>query len=81
MTINEYLKGLPDMKSKNGQPMRELMADAVSIWSNDSCKGYCILAMQQAGFNREQIEKVLTELRWAFDEKTVTEAERAYIEF
>lgn len=81
MTINEYLKGLPDVKSSNGQPMREVIADAVSIWSNDSCKGYCVLAMQQAGFNREQIESVLMELRLAFDEISVAEAEQAYKAF
>lgn len=81
MTIKEYLAGVPDMKSKDGTSLRETMAETVNIWSNDACRGYCIDAMKHAGFTREQIQAVLSELRYSFNEKTETEAERIYIEF
>ena len=31
-------------------------------WSNEACKGYCIAAMQLAGYGHSEIEVVLEEL-------------------
>lgn len=81
MTISEYLNGLPDMVSNDGTTLKETMLDTVEIWNNDSCKGYAIAAMQQAGFDREQIRAVLSKMRWAFDETTIEQAARIYIDF
>lgn len=85
MTIAEYMKQAQELDnqttSKTGKPISELMAESVSIWSNDSCRGYFILAAQAAGLDRETIRKVLGETYHLFDEKTLTEAEQAYKDF
>ncbi len=81
MTIKEYLAGVPEMKSKDGTSLKDTMADVVSIWSNDACSGYCIDALQHAGYSREQIREVLAELQASFNGISVEEAERLYIEY
>lgn len=81
MTINEYLNNIPDMKSNDGTTLKEAAADMMEIWTNNGCRGYCILAMKNAGFDREQIKTVLSELRWLFDEVPVNDAEKEYINF
>lgn len=48
-------------------------------WSNDSCKGYAIMAMERAGLNAETIRKVSSEMTWCFDDTTVAEAAKYYI--
>lgn len=48
---------------------------------NDVIKGYLIAAMKNAEFCREDIEKALNGLRWAFDEKTAADASKIYDKF
>ena len=80
MTINEYINGIPeDIVSSDGVTLRDIMMDIVSIWSNNACRGYLIRAMKEAGYGREQIEDVLSKLRWAFDEVPIKDAERIYL--
>lgn len=31
-------------------------------WSNDACRGYVIMAMQDCGFSSKDIQRVLTQL-------------------
>lgn len=44
-------------------------------WSNKACKGYCIAAMQLAGYGHSEIEVVLDELESELKRKNVSEAE------
>jgi len=44
------------------------------FWSNKACKGYCIAAMQGAGYSREQIREVLEEMTALFEDMSVEEA-------
>lgn len=48
---------------------------------NDVIKGYLIAAMKNTEFGREDIEKALNGLRWAFDEKAAADASRIYNKF
>ena len=43
-------------------------------WRNDACMGYAIMAMECAGLDRETIQKVITRMKWCFDDTTVEEA-------
>ena len=36
-------------------------------WSNDACRGYVIMAMQDCGFSSKDIRRVLTQLYEVFD--------------
>jgi hypothetical protein len=45
---------------------------------NDTCRGYLIRALKEAGINEEDRRKILNGLRWAFSELTMEEARREY---
>ena len=47
-------------------------------WSNDACRGYVIMAMQDCGFAHEDIRRVVRQLREVFDFYTINEAEQKY---
>ena len=47
-------------------------------WSNDACRGYVIMAMQDCGFSREDIRRVVRQLYEVFDFHTISEAEQKY---
>lgn len=47
-------------------------------WDNAVCRGYCIMALERAGYGAEDIKKVLAELEWCFDDTTTKEAEQHY---
>ena len=47
-------------------------------WSNDACRGYVIMAMQDCSFSHEAIRRVLQQLREALDSHTINEAEQKY---
>ena len=77
MTIREYLNKCKESNLApigEGPDFTELMMDTTSIWSNDSCYGYCILAMQEAGFTEEDIDKVIHSLYSCFEDTTVEAA-------
>lgn len=37
------------------------------VWSNDACRGYVIMAMQDCGFSHEDIRRVVRQLYEVFD--------------
>lgn len=47
-------------------------------WRNDACMGYAIMAMQRAGLKEATIQKVMSEMKWCFDDTTVEEAAQHY---
>ncbi|MBS6956721.1 MAG: hypothetical protein KH230_26335 [Enterocloster asparagiformis] len=47
-------------------------------WSNNACRGYVIWAMESCGFKPEDIYRVMEELHWFFDVKTIQEADEHY---
>lgn len=59
----------------------KLVEETTDIWSNYACMGYIIYAMQNVGFDDDDIRKVLGGLYHAFDDLTVEEAERQFKDF
>ncbi len=51
----------------------------LNIWSNDACRGYVIMAMQDCGFTHKDISRVVNQLYGVFDLYTLNEAEQKYI--
>jgi len=49
-------------------------------WKNSVCFGYIISALENLGYKKEQITKVVMELEELFDWMTVEEAEEIYID-
>lgn len=47
-------------------------------WNNGACRGYVIYAMENCGFSTEDIRRVVGELHYVFDIKTLQEAEEHY---
>ena len=43
-------------------------------WRNDACEGYALIAMQNAGLDKETISNVLRELTLCFDSVSVEDA-------
>lgn len=50
----------------------------VSKMTNDSVRGYVILAMKNLGYEKEKIEEVIDELHYIFDTVSEEEAEQFY---
>lgn len=48
------------------------------LWSNGACRGYVIYVMENCGFSTEDIRRVVGELHYVFDIKTLQEAEEHY---
>ena len=78
MTIKKYLEDLPP--ELNGS-RKDILLNSVTLWSNDTCRGYCLKAMQKAGFKENQIKEVLEALYYSFDELTEGEAEKLYFDY
>jgi len=84
MTVKEYIESLDRMNgkfkpSKDGTDIKESMLNSTRIWSNDACKGYALKAMQNSGLKEDLIKAVLTEMSYCFNNITVEEAEKEYI--
>lgn len=47
-------------------------------WSNNACRGYVIWAMENCGFKPEDIKRMVGELHWVFDMKSIEEADEHY---
>ena len=47
-------------------------------WSNDACRCYVIMAMQDCGFSSKDIQRVLTQLYEVFDFYTLEQAKQKY---
>lgn len=56
----------------------KLAAMLSGVWSNGACRGYVIYAMENCGFSSEDIRRVVGELHYVFDFKTLGEAEEHY---
>ena len=80
MIIAEYKERIADTKSMinktDGSNLFNTLIDNAEIWNNDACKGYCILAMADAGYHREQIREVLQKMTAAFDDISIDDAAR-----
>ena len=55
-----------------------LAAMLAEPWSNNACRGYVIYAMENCGFSPEDIRRVVGELHYVFDFKTLNEAQHHY---
>ena len=70
MKIAEYKKLIADTRKMidrtSGGSLFDTLIDSAEIWDNDTCKGYCILAMEGAGYSREQIRDVLRQFSNVF---------------
>lgn len=76
MKILEYIKTQEETLPPN---LAKILIGEASIWTNDAAYGYCISAMEAAGYKREEIRDMLHYMHSAFEELTVEEAEQKYI--
>lgn len=78
MKIKEFI-------DKNVATLPPRLADIIvnehSIWTNDACYGYTIVAMRNAGYDEDKITELMRYLHSAFEEYTVEEAEQEWIVF
>lgn len=47
-------------------------------WSNDACRGYVIMAMEDCGFSKKNIRRVVGQLYEVFDLNSVEDAKEKY---
>ena len=47
-------------------------------WSNDACRGYVIMAMEDCGFSKKDIRRVVGQLYEIFDLNSVEDAKEKY---
>lgn len=78
MKIIDYIN-----KNKETLPseLSDILLQEQSVWTNDACYGYCIIAMNKAGFPRNKISEMIHYLHSVFDEYSVEEAEKEWIKF
>lgn len=78
MKVAEYIQ-----KNNENVPAKlaEMLLQETSIWSNDACYGYMIIAMENAGYSRDEIIKLSRYLHSAFEEYLVEEAEQKWINY
>ena len=48
-------------------------------WSNDACRGYVIMAMEDCGFSKKDIRRVVGQLYEVFDLNSVEDAKEKYL--
>jgi len=58
----------------------ELAALLSQPWSNGSCRGYIIMAMENCGFSAEDIRRVVAELYEVFDCRGLEETEAHFLD-
>lgn len=78
MKVAEYIQ-----KNKEAMPpeLAEMLTQETSIWSNDACYGYVIIAMRNAGYKEKDIDTMIRYLHSAFEEYMVEEAEKEWINY
>ena len=86
MKVKEYMERLKKLdaegyRAADGTSVSEGIGNDAEIWSNNACIGYCIIAMENKGFDQKQIQAVIDGLGVAFDWIPLDAAERKYIEF
>lgn len=47
-------------------------------WSNDACRGYVIMAMEDCGFSKKDIRRVVGQLHEVFDLNSVEYAKEKF---
>ena len=47
-------------------------------WSNDACRGYVIMAMEDCGFSKKEIRRVVGQLYEVFDLNSVQDAKEKF---
>ena len=47
-------------------------------WSNDACRGYVIMAMEDCGFSKKEIQRVVGQLYEVFDLNSVEDAKEKF---
>lgn len=57
---------------------KELQSLLFQQWSNGACHGYVIWAMENCGFQPDDIQRVVSELHYVFDMKSPEEADEHY---
>lgn len=72
MKVSTHIK---NMKEAMPPDLADLLLSETSIWTNEACYGYCIEALENAGYAREQIDEILHHLHNAFDSMGVEDAE------
>lgn len=78
----KLLKYLDNMKNAEmPEDLQHTLLGAASVWTNDACYGYIIMAMEDAGYKKEDIHEVLHCARNAMDFATPEEAEKKWIDF
>ena len=54
---------------------KELQSLLFQQWSNGACRGYVIWAMENCGFQPDDIQRVVSELHYVFDMKSIEECQ------
>lgn len=76
MTVAEMMKRNEEMALPKG--FAEALFQAVEVWENSACLGYCIRAMENAGFDEEHIRSAVRGMHRAFDELTTEDAKEIW---
>lgn len=76
MLLTKYIED--QKKSNMPEELKNILLQSTSIWTNDACYGYIIMAMEDAGCPKELISKVLHHARDAMDFSTPEEAEQKH---
>lgn len=76
MKLTEYIQ---KCTTQMPSALAERNLSETSIWTNDACYGYCIIALKAAGYSADQIDAVLHFLHLAFEDYSVEDAEKKWI--
>lgn len=60
------------------QSMQDLLIEQTSIWTNNACLGYALMAMEDAGYDEAEIRKFIRLIKDAMEFTGVEEAEEHY---
>ncbi len=71
------MKEVKATKINSLEELRELCRDD---WSNNACLGYAITAMEYMGLNENEVKRMVGHMKYAFDMKTIDEADKKYCE-
>lgn len=75
MRITEYIE---KQRATLPKELAETLIEQKSIWSNEAAYGYCIMAMEDAGYPREKISELIGYLHDSFDFVSPEEAEEKF---
>lgn len=72
MKISDYVK---QTKESLPDELADQLLQNGSIWTNAACYGYCIKALENAGYSKKETDRIIHSLHSAFEEYMVEEAE------